>query len=577
MALIRPVVPATAALLALLVLFGVAPPETSVTTYAAASDIAAVAGRATGLALTAAGALAFIVARTPQLGVLAMAAALVWSAPDVVGWEEGRPGVRSVAAVAAPFFLPLVAHLVLAFPHGRLRASGERALVGGFYAVTGVVSLGRAIFRDPFEDVHCWSNCTDNVFLVRPERDVVAVLDALWHGAALLAGLALAAVAIVRLARVRRALWPVLVPAVLVGGGEAAYAAALVGTPAEDPQRTGFAAVHLARAGAALALAAGLAWAVLQDRRRRAAVAALSARLGEAPAAGTLATVLARTLRDPSLRVGYWLAAEQRHVDVAGRTLELPPAGGRQATTLITRFGSPVAVVLHDAALLDAPALNREIGAAARLAIDNERLQAAVLAQIADLRASRARIVESADAERRRLERALHDGAQQGLLALSYELRLARAQAADPEADALLGTAVDRADEALVELRHLAHGIYPAILAEAGLAPAVATLADTAPLPVEMGELTRDRHPPAVEATAYLAIGWAIEDATARDATYIGVSAVRHGEDRLRVEARDDGRPRRAATTLHLADRVGALGGRLETGPDALVAELPCG
>ena len=135
-----------------------------------------------------------------------------------------------------------------------------------------------------------------------------------------------------------------------------------------------------------------------------------------------------------------------------------------------------MALVIHDAALSGARELEREIGAAARLAVDNERLRAEVLAQLEDLRASRARIVEAGDSARRRIERDLHDGAQQRLLTLSYELRLARA---DAEADGdealapLLAVDGEEVQAALAELRDLAHGIYPAILTEAGLGPAL--------------------------------------------------------------------------------------------------------
>jgi signal transduction histidine kinase len=313
---------------------------------------------------------------------------------------------------------------------------------------------------------------------------------------------------------------------------------------------------------------------VLEARRRHAAVARLSAQLGETPQPGTLAAVLARSLGDPQLEVGYWLPAERRHVDAAGHTLELPPRGGPRAVTRIARGAEPVAVVVHDAALLDGAALEREIGAAARLAVDNERLQAAVLAQLADLRESRARIVQSADAERRRLERDLHDGAQQRLLALIYELRIARAKTRDSALAALLGQAVERADEALADLRELAHGIYPAVLVEAGLSLALATLADTAPIAVELGDVTGERHPHAVEAAAYVAVAWAIEDAAARRASFAGVSA-RNGDGRLVVEVGDDGMPRGAAA-LYVADRVAALDGRLECAEAGLRVELPC-
>jgi signal transduction histidine kinase len=236
-----------------------------------------------------------------------------------------------------------------------------------------------------------------------------------------------------------------------------------------------------------------------------------------------------------------------------------------------------VAIVVHDAALLEGPALEREIGSAARLAVENERLQAEVLAQLEDLRASRARIVETGDAERRRLERDLHDGAQQRLLALSYDLRLAQGAAeadGDRELATLLASAGDDAQAALGELRELAHGIYPALLAEAGLAPALATLAEEASLPVELGEVPRERYSTPVETAAYLTASDTIGDAAGRNATFVSVDVAREDEQ-LVVQIRDDGAAR-TSPLLPIADRVGALGGSLEVEPHSLRAKIPC-
>ena len=224
------------------------------------------------------------------------------------------------------------------------------------------------------------------------------------------------------------------------------------------------------------------------------------------------------------------------------------------------------------------PDLERELGAAVRLALENERLQAEALAQLDQLRASRVRIVETGDTERRRLERDLHDGAQQRLLALSYDLRLARAQALadrDSHTQSLLTQATDQAQMALGELRELAHGIYPAILVEAGLAPALATLADAAPLPVEIRDADQGRYPAGVETAAYLLVVEALDDATGRGASHAAISAVRDS-GRLVVTVEDDGSDRTAAM-VQLADRVGALEGRLTVEPTRLRAELPCG
>jgi signal transduction histidine kinase len=262
-------------------------------------------------------------------------------------------------------------------------------------------------------------------------------------------------------------------------------------------------------------------------------------------------------------------------VDANGRPVAEPVAGPGRAITALVRDGRRIAVVSHTAAL---PDLEPELGAAVRLALDNERLQAEALAQLDQLRASRVRIVETGDAERRRLERDLHDGAQQRLLALSYDLRLARAQAQaddDSQTRSLLTQATDQAQAALSELRELAHGIYPAILAEAGLTPALASLVDTAALPVEIRDPVEGRYAAAVETAAYLLVAEALQDAAGRGASHAAVSAMQHG-GRLVVTVQDDGTDR-TSSMVQLADRVGALDGQLDLEPRRLRAELPCG
>jgi signal transduction histidine kinase len=324
-----------------------------------------------------------------------------------------------------------------------------------------------------------------------------------------------------------------------------------------------------------LLLAAGLVWAAVRTRVQRRAVARVATSLGHAPPPGSLQAALAQAVGDPALRIAYWLPDAQRHVDASGRPVAEPVAGPGRAVTALVRDGRRVAVVSHTAAL---PDLERELGAAVRLALENERLQAEALAQLDQLRDSRVRIVETGDTERRRLERNLHDGAQQRLLALSYDLRLARAQAqadGDPQTGSLLTLATDQAQEALEELRELAHGIYPAILAEAGLAPALATLADEAPLPVEIRDAAQGRCPAAVETAAYLLVAGGLRDAAGRGASHAAVNMVRD-DGRLVVTVEDDGSDR-TSTMVQLTDRVGALDGRLTVEPTRLRAELPCG
>ena len=199
--------------------------------------------------------------------------------------------------------------------------------------------------------------------------------------------------------------------------------------------------------------------------------------------------------------------------------------------------------------------------------LEVERLQAQLRAQLVEVRASRARIVEAGDAERRRLERDLHDGAQQRLLGVRLALRTARMRLADGSTDSvdeLLAEADAEVMDALAELRDLAHGIQPAVLTEEGIGPALAALARRTPVPVEL-EVSAGRLPPAVEATAYFVAAESLANIVKHaDASWARVSVVT-GEGRVLVAVDDDGRGGAdpdGAGLRGLRDRVEAVDGR---------------
>jgi signal transduction histidine kinase len=548
------------------------------TTYSGSWLPGAVADLAAGLGLMLAGLLLLLEWPGRAPGLIAALAGGVWLAPDWAGWQDGPPLARTIAMVAAPLFLPLVLHLLLAFPGGRPCSAAARMAGRGAYAATGIVSVAWALFRDPRLDPHCWSNCTDNSFLVSAQPAIERGLETAGILLALGLGTGIVAVCAGRLARgtktARRRLAPVLLPGLLVGGSAAAQAITLLRTPLEGPQFASFSALFQARAWSVCALAAGLGWTVVRARLTRSAVGRVASDLGDAPAPGALGAVLAKVTNDPGVEVAYWLPESGRFVDGSGRTVREAAPGRGKAVTRIVRKGQLVAIVRHDAAAPDADRLERAIGAAARLAVDNERLQAGVLAQLEALRASRTRIVEAGDAERRRLERNLHDGAQQRLLALSYELRLARGAATAagvPELEVILTSAVEQAQEAASQLRDLAHGIYPAILTEAGLGLALESLAESAPLPVVVRGTPDRRFPEPVERAAYLVAAGSIDAGLDAGAGKISIRVARTG-DHLVIEAEGAG----TCPFTDLADRVGAIGGRLAVGRLGLRAEIPC-
>jgi signal transduction histidine kinase len=550
----------------------------ALTTYAGQSDLAAALAVVAGLALVVAGVATSFARPDGRIGDLALLAGFVWFAPFWAGWNGGPPLILSLGTLAAGFAVPLLVHLVLAYPSGRLRSRGARVLVAAVYLEAALSALGRALFRDPFFDPSCWENCTANVFLVRSlPRVAHGIQDTdLWFAAATAA--ALTSVCVWRLARAsrptRRTLWPVLTGGFVLAAVTIAHSVALDRMPLEDPTDPAFVSIFVVGCVAVIDLALGLLWAVASARLQRRSVARIVAQLGDAPAPGSLESALAKAIGDPELRIAYWLPASRRYVDARGRPVEEPLATSSRAVTPLVRGGRRVAVVAHATGIAE---LEREIGPAVRLALENERLQAEVLAQLHDLRESRTRIVETGDTERRRLERDLHDGAQQRLLALSYDLRAAGAASegeGDLETASLLGQATGDARIALGELRELAQGIHPAILTEAGLGPALATLAEAAPVAVEIGETPGERYPAPVETAAYFVVAEAIDDAARRGASYAAVGALRH-EQRLVVKLADDGSAR-TSEMIHVADRVGALGGRLEIEPTTLRAEIPC-
>jgi signal transduction histidine kinase len=334
-------------------------------------------------------------------------------------------------------------------------------------------------------------------------------------------------------------------------------------------------------------LPVGMVLVLLQRHLARAAVAGLVVELGEREVATDLRQALARALGDPSLEVTYWFPAGARYVDSDGRPVVLPRPEGNRMTTVVERGGQPIAALVHDRALEDNVELIDSVCAAAALTLENERLQAELRARLGELQASRARLVDATEAERRRIERDLHDGTQQRLVSLAMSLGLLDAKLpAEPAAAKPLAREARAAlTVALEELRELSHGIHPAVLTERGLAAALEELADRAALPAHL-ELSIDaRPPPRVEGAAYFVVSEALTNAVKHShAGEVRVAAARE-RDLLIVEVADDGIGGAVAQggsgLRGLTDRVEALGGRLilssPPGRGTTVrAEIPC-
>ena len=322
-------------------------------------------------------------------------------------------------------------------------------------------------------------------------------------------------------------------------------------------------------------------------RMARGALAELVVELGTTPAPARLQDALSHALADPSLQVAFWSRPANAFLSTDGASVPIPPVDPRQVVTVLERGGSPLAAIIHDAALLDDPGLVASVATAVRLTVENERLQAEVEAKLEEVRASRARIVEASDAERRRVERNLHDGAQQRLVALSLALRRAQAQlprGAAPATAAALEGASEQLAAALTELRELAKGIHPAILTEAGLGAALRSLARESPVDVAVRlDLADDLADP-ISVAAYFVVAEALTNvAKYAAASHIDLAAESDAHE-LRVEISDDGvggaDPQAGSGLRGLADRVAVLGGRLDirspTGAGTrVVARLP--
>jgi signal transduction histidine kinase len=506
----------------------------------------------------------------PRVAALAVVAGLAWLAPDFVGWDAGPEGVRSVALLAPGVTLAAVVHLVAGAPSGRTTSVPARVLVVVVYLELVVVTVGRALFRDPFQDPDCWSDCASNVFLVHADRDAARFLTHADLVFVVVAGFALLALAVGRwLAATpggRRALWPVLAAGSAFAVAQALWAARLLRTPVEDPGRGAFTNLFAARSVALIALGVAIAWTVIRAARARAAVGRLIDELRDAPAPQDLQGSLARAVGDPGLAVAYPIGDGARYVDARGQPVDVPPAAGARAVTSIERDGVPVALVLHDPAALGEGDLVREIGAAARLAVDNERLQAQSHAQLKELRASRARVVETADTARRNLERDLHDGAQQRLVSLSLMLQLS-AESLEPHVTAQVAAAASELRAATVELRELAHGIHPAALSEEGLGPAIRALADRVPLAIDALDLPAARLPPAVETAAYFLVA---EVARGSKRTSVSLHA---DAGTLAIELAAD--TLEAANLSHPGDRIAALDGELAVEDGHVSTRIP--
>jgi signal transduction histidine kinase len=535
-----------------------------------------------GLAFLAGGIIALDRRPGNAIGPLMVAVALV---PYLGNYGNlNVPLLPVLGLISGYWAAPILAHITLAYPAGQLRTRFNRIVTGTIYASAAAVSIVILLVFDPRS-----GGCTQCAWepAVAPSRAVFAAAETADQRAT--AGLVLLFLAAVWLRwhratpAERRDLAPLWVAACLIA---LVYLMGAFSSP--FPLADPFAYLIWELQGLLqISLPAVFVWGLLSTRLARSAVGDLMVELERPLPPGDLQASLARSLGDPSLELRYALDGQDRWVDARGRQGSLPQlrAGSQARTvTVVERDGRPLAALIHDPALDQG--LVRAAAAAAGMAIENESLHGELRAQLEEIRASRQRIVEAGDRERRRVERNLHDGAQQRLATLALSLAMLRDRdGADPAAAAALEQASAELKQAIDELRELARGIHPAILTEEGLPAAVESLADRSSLPVRVVTNFDGRLPEPVETAAY----FVVSESLANVAKYAGASAAQVEISRLngnlRVAVLDNGvggaDPSLGSGLRGLEDRVSAVRGhfRVDTPPGGgtrVLAEIPC-
>jgi signal transduction histidine kinase len=476
----------------------------------------------------------------------------------------------------------LFVYVALAFPHGRLRGRTDRLLVLAMAAVVAIFYLPQLLLAEslqvPSPYTSCIDGCPANV-LFALDAEPTTLLGALRSGGALLVftiDLAVVARLWWRVAESRSVTRRMVVPVLVVAAARAglmgvAIVARQVGP---DAPALEFAAWALALATPALAFAFAIGLIRFQVFAGR-VLQQLNARVADAPDAVALQRELAHAFADPQLRLAF---AQDGHEaiwsDATGRPLAPPVAGSGRRMVPVSDAGGRRTAILCSEDLLLQPALLEAASSLVGMTLHNRRLESDAARSLHELEASRARLLASAERERRRIERDLHDGAQQRLVALRIELELAEdLLMRDPEAGRKRLRELEHdVDEALDELRSLAHGVYPPLLADRGLPEAVRAVAGRSPVPIDLEVHDVARYPPELESAVYYCVLEALQNALkhAAGARRIAVALDGHGGE-VRFSVRDDGAGvddpgvlRRGSGILGMCDRLAALGGSVD-------------
>jgi signal transduction histidine kinase len=518
-----------------------------------------------------------------RIGMLMVATGFAWFTAGLTRLEWWI--LPTLGSALSGLWTALAICLLLVFPQGRLRSRIDRLLVAAIVFDTIVLQLVGLLFSPTTE------TGAPNAFVLWPSEQT-ANLIAIGSQALLvvIAGTTLGLFAErwqSATPPLRRALTPVYLAGTvtMLLFGTTILVSRMSGAtlPAQaDIGRVLFSFSLTALAAVPLAFLAGL----VRVRLARFAVGELLVELRETRAPGALRDALARVLHDPSLEIAYWLPDREVYVGVDGRSIELPSDESGRVTTVIEHAGRRVAALVHDVSLRDEPELVSAACTAAGIALENERLQADLRSRLEELKESRLRVIEAADAERRRLERNLHDGAQQGLATLAIELAmLDELLESHPEARQLLEQAQNDLANSLDELRELARGIHPAVLTDHGLAVALEALTERTALPIRLKVELEERLPEPIEVAGYYVIAECLANVAKYAHASEAIVAVSRSNDEVVIEVADDGvggaSQDRGSGLRGLADRVEALGGTIGVSSPVgrgtrVRAEIPC-
>jgi signal transduction histidine kinase len=496
-----------------------------------------------GLVLVGGGLLAQTRRPESRTGLLLALAGLAWFLGTFA--DSGNAAYADFGALFVTIHRGPLVHALLSYPDGRLESWAERGAVAGAYAVSAIADAG-----------------------VAPEVAIILAVAVLVVGAQRF----LRAVGPQRRARLPAAVGSAALAAVLLVSGIARIAGS-----SAPLDRGVLWAYQVVIAGIAI----GLTLDLVLGRWVKATVTGLVVDLGETGARGALCDRLANALGDRSLVLGYWLTDRGVYVDDRGREVELPEEDDERRVTTVRSEGEPVAVLIHDAAVVADPELVGSVASAARIAVVNARLQAEIVRQVEELEVSRRRLLEARDGERLRLERELHEGAEQRLVKVEALLDEA-ARGADYRLATLLTETHVKLNSTRSELREFARGIHPRALTN-GLPFALRELAGQAAVPVAL-QVGNARYPSAVEAAAYFVCSEALANVGKHSEALGATMEVTQRDRTVVVVVSDDGKGGASLETESglrgLADRVEALGGRLTvTSPlgagTRLVANIP--